>query len=279
VGFSWWGLNEIFFLSCLAPLEENKMQMQDDERAPAVRFFVFMGDNGEPALGESEKVLHTLDSVELAFRPETPVGRGRLVVTSSRVLWIGEQYACDFSVPRIALHAMTRDEDSYRSPCLYCQLDMDEVWDDAEEEESNSEGEDEEDEANEVVEQGGDGIGVTNGKIEVEVESEVEAKKNSVAVAWEDSCLGEVYLAPSDEAQLRPLFDAFSQAALLNPDVGDDEAGDLMYDPAEAAHALEGLQLLEGLDDLSEQQAAALDHWESVFVCPEGGTERTSGPS
>jgi len=70
----------------------------------------------------------------------------------------------------------------------------------------------------------------------------------------------EVFFVPKDESALMPLFEAFSKAALLNPDEteeGDDEegeAGDFIYNVEEV--------------QLGAEQARRLDHLESVFTFP-----------
>ncbi len=62
-------------------------------------------------------------------------GAGKLYITSKRVLWIGETVdsAFDYDVAYVVLHAVTRDEESYPKPCVYCQLDVEEEEQDDEE--------------------------------------------------------------------------------------------------------------------------------------------------
>jgi len=85
-------------------------------------------DGQKPELWEDETIDYELDDVELSFGATKPVvGNGKLMITSKRVLWIGTgESAYDFDVPYIALHAITRDPDSYHKPCIYCQLDCEE---------------------------------------------------------------------------------------------------------------------------------------------------------
>jgi len=71
----------------------------------------------------------------------------------------------------------------------------------------------------------------------------------------------ELYLVPKDESTLITLFEAFSRAALLNPDpveegdeLDDDDGGDLIYNIDEV--------------QLGAEQARMLDHLESVFTFP-----------
>ena len=70
---------------------------------------------------------------------------------------------------------------------------------------------------------------------------------------------GEMFLVPSDEADLKEIFNAFSHAALLNPDPPEDgeEEGDdeLIYNEDEVA--------------LGVEQLRTLQHLESVFQFPD----------
>jgi hypothetical protein len=77
----------------------------------------------------------------------------------------------------------------------------------------------------------------------------------------------ELYLAPSDDAKLREIFDAFCVAAENNPDPPEDgeEEGDdeLIYNLEEVT--------------LGAQQADRLAHLESVFMLPEEQFEDAEG--
>ena len=192
---------------------------------PSMRFFVSrMEDDKEPVLAESEVVNFRLANVQLSFRATENVGSGELIVTSSRVMWIGQKRAFDFDVQYIVLHAITKDQDSFPLPCLYCQFD-DDSFEDEEMEEEDEQGK---------ISRGGD-IG-----------------------NWIKRCqTGEMFLAPSDENELRAVFDAFSQAALLNPDEEEDEG-----------EGNDGFIFNAEEVELGAQQAKALDHLESVFVLP-----------
>ena len=256
------------------------MMFGQEEKAPAMRFFVMCDEDG-PMLGDGESVLHRCDDVELAFVSGPPVGRGRVVVTSQRLLWLGEQRSFAFSVPSILLHALTSDPDSYPRPCLYCQLDL----------ESDMRGPDDDD--------NGDDDGAEEGG-----ESAFIASCNT----------GEVFLAPpadADEAgaaagagaeagaagALQALFKALSDAALLCPDPDDDEtmgaAGDWITADSfageeeggeEGAAQGEGegeaglITDQEGLRGLSEAQQKALAHWDTIFVAP-GEQPRAHSPA
>lgn len=94
-----------------------------------------------PELWEDETVDYELNDVELSFGANKPVvGNGKFIVTSKRVLWLGtNDSAYDFDVPYIALHAITKDPDSYPKPCIYCQLDCEEEYNGNESDEDESE--------------------------------------------------------------------------------------------------------------------------------------------
>lgn len=74
----------------------------------------------------------------------------------------------------------------------------------------------------------------------------------------EEADMTEFFLAPSEENDLLAMFEAFSHAAMLNPDPledGEDDGGDeFIYNVDEV--------------NLGAEQALALNHWDSVFVEP-----------
>ena len=223
---------------------------------PSVRFFVLRDEDGSPLLNEGEEILHERQGVELSFVDATKaIGVGTVLVTSSRVLWLGTERCFDFSVMRILLHAVTSDPSSYARPCLYCQLDMDDTAEPS----------------------------ISFGDAEVDVAGYKDADDEEDAFIVECST-GEVYLCPTDTAELEPLFQALSKAALLCPDPDDDEdgvAGDWIYNEAEVEQGLEDSavrvsvlpdQLITSEVGLSDEQRAALAHWDSVFVDPAQGS-------
>jgi len=201
---------------------------------PGMRLFVLKTESNTPVLDDGESVAYELGDVELAFDRDNPranAGRGTLYITQSRIFFISGKCSFDIDVRFIALHAVSRDEDSYPVPCLYCQF--------AREEDDNfSDGED--DDENDTGDSSGEDLA---GELQ---------RLASTAV--------EMFLAPSNEADVMPLFDAFSRAALSNPDPvepghEDDEGDDeLIYNIQEV--------------ELGAQQAAILDHLESVFHEP-----------
>lgn len=148
-----------------------------DIHTSSMRTFVELEEgSSEPILEAGESVDYQLHSVEIAFSDGNKVGKGKLIVTSKRVIWLGEGpsagKAYDFDVPYIILHAISRDPESYPVPCMYCQLNVDE-----EEEE-------------------------------------------------EDGLSSEMYLIPPRDEDLEAIFEAFSKAALQNPDLDMEEDGD-----------------------------------------------------
>lgn len=66
----------------------------------------------------------------------------------------------------------------------------------------------------------------------------------------------EMFLVPPQEADLQTLFDAFSRAAMLNPDLMEEEEDDQGF-----IYNVEEVQL-------GAEQAARLAHFESVFRAP-----------
>jgi nucleotide-sensitive chloride channel 1A len=90
-----------------------------------------------PVLDEDEELLYRLENVKLAWgggeetdEPPRDGGDGAeegiLAVTSARICWLGKTKSIEFDVPYIALHAVSRDPNTYPKPCLYCQLDEEE---------------------------------------------------------------------------------------------------------------------------------------------------------
>lgn len=169
---------------------------------------------------DEESVVYSLSNVELSFdkdQPSSSMGRGVVHITQSRILWLGTQQSFDFDVRFIALHAISRDLESYPLPCLYCQFARDEPADDVQEADR-----DEDDMMQDIA---------TNAL--------------------------EMFLAPADEAALLPLFEAFSNASLMNPD------------PVEPGHehdADEDDELICNLDEIeTERGNRVLMHLESLL--------------
>eukprot|EP00903_Cladosiphon_okamuranus_P010146 g9607.t1 len=156
---------------------------------------------------EGEEVILRIEEVTLAFSPENPEGVGSLTITTTRVVWLSSEdqsKAFDFDVAYICLHAISKDPGTFPTPCIYCQLAVE-----------------------------------------------------------EEDVLKEAFFSPSDGegATLQALFDAFSKAAELNPEPGE-EAGE---EPQ-----AEGELVFDHGSALSAEQARVLAHLDSVLVVPEG---------
>ena len=134
-----------------------------------------------------------------------------------------QQVAIDLDVPFIVLHAITRDQDSYPLPCVYCQLS------------------DGDDYSNLLAAARGDGDGVDEGEGE-ENGDEDEAPED------------ELFIVPEDDAALTKIFNALSHAAMMNPDPPEDgeQEGDdeFIYDEDEVALGAEQARVLQHLDSV-----------------------------
>jgi Regulator of volume decrease after cellular swelling len=96
--------------------------------------FVERQSDDTPILLEGEIFHYDVPRVGIAFRDkDATIGTFHLWITTQRVLLTSADAAFQFDVPYIVLHAVTRDPDSYPSPCVYCQLDYEGDDDDEEE--------------------------------------------------------------------------------------------------------------------------------------------------
>lgn len=177
------------------------------------------GGVSHPELWENETLDFSLENVKFTWSSKSPAASGTLYITSKRVIWLGADASYDFDVPYITLHAVSRDPATYPAPCVYCQLDAEEDLGDI----------------NQGISENG------------EEDDQIEEEEDHT----------EMFLVPDDEADVLRLFEALSQAALLNPDPEDDEEGDddFIFNADEV--------------NLGAAQAAALNAWESKFVDPE----------
>jgi len=84
--------------------------------------------DGTPILSEDEQSKLVVPSVKAWFG-EKAQGTGFLYVTTKNVIWLPPLPQDGFSInfPFISIHAVSRDTTGFYSPCLYCQLDMDEA--------------------------------------------------------------------------------------------------------------------------------------------------------
>mmetsp|Transcript_4115 Transcript_4115/g.6177 ORF Transcript_4115/g.6177 Transcript_4115/m.6177 type:complete len:212 (+) Transcript_4115:150-785(+) len=116
-----------------------------------MRRYVMCEDGQHPNLQDEETLDFQLEKVSLALGVRKQLGTGTLFVTSRRLIWIKdddpsctdpngeEQVAIDIDIPEVILHAITRDPDSYPTPCVYCQLNGSENFEDEEIEEEDDE--------------------------------------------------------------------------------------------------------------------------------------------
>ncbi len=111
-----------------------------DANKPGSRSYVPCNEQNVPELWEDEVINFQLAKCDISFNAEIgSQGTGTLYITSKRLLWIGESVdsAYDYDIAYIVLHAVSRDEQSYPKPCVYCQLDVEETGDEEDEEESS----------------------------------------------------------------------------------------------------------------------------------------------
>ncbi|CAN7125792.1 unnamed protein product [Brassica rapa subsp. narinosa] len=108
-----------------------------------LREFALRTGDGSPALDESngEELMHVQPSVAVALSDRSVESPGTLYITSRKLIWLSDAdvakgYAVDFL--SISLHAVSRDPETYSSPCIYTQIEVVEDEDDDEDEtESN----------------------------------------------------------------------------------------------------------------------------------------------
>ena len=106
-------------------------------------------DDNSPSLhlteDYAEEMFHCFEGIEFSFKADPPTeGVGKLYITTGRIIWIRESEqgssssssstkgtfkGFDFDIPYIVLHALTHDEGTYNKPCLYCQLDVPDTFD------------------------------------------------------------------------------------------------------------------------------------------------------
>ncbi len=206
--------------------------------APTMRTFVPIcqtqdGQETIPELWEDETLNFQLKNVQITNSKIHPYS-GTLFITSKRVVFLGDNssIAFDFDVPFIVLHAVSRDPLTYPRPCIYCELDSEEV----------DLGE------SDFVD------GCSDGEVEM-VNDTHEATDIRGNIVNHDNEWKELIIVPEDENNLMSIFEALSHAALLNPDPeeeGDNE--DFIYNLEEV--------------NLGVEQTRVLNHLENVFHFP-----------
>lgn len=182
-------------------------------------------------LFENETVDFELPNVLLKSTKREYDGLGTLIISNMRVFWIGSNSEFIVKVTDVVLHAIARE---YEKPCIYCQLDSEE---------------------NDNFVSAVGTISSEANKEEISSDDEEGIDQQNIDVEFE-----ELYFIPENEDLLQVMFDAFSHAALLNPD-------------EEMEEELES-ELIFNVDEveLNSEQASMLDHLESVFQVPENFT-------
>ncbi|GAV64857.1 ICln_channel domain-containing protein [Cephalotus follicularis] len=107
--------------------------------AVGLKQFTNRGHDGQPALDSEngEELMHVQPgvSIVLGHRNRAPESPGTLYLSTKRVVWLSDAdiakgYAVDFL--SITLHALSRDPESYPSPCIYAQIETEADEDDSE---------------------------------------------------------------------------------------------------------------------------------------------------
>ncbi|KAK8933611.1 Chloride conductance regulatory protein ICln [Platanthera zijinensis] len=82
--------------------------------------------SGQPVLDSAsgEVLVHVQPSVSIALGRRLPESPGTLFISTKRVIWLSDTerdkgYAVDFL--SVSLHAVSRDPETYPSPCIYTQ--------------------------------------------------------------------------------------------------------------------------------------------------------------
>eukprot|EP01027_Heterolobosea_sp_BB2_P009421 GEZU01013888.1.p1 GENE.GEZU01013888.1~~GEZU01013888.1.p1 ORF type:complete len:206 (+),score=57.14 GEZU01013888.1:26-619(+) len=86
-------------------------------------------NENKPVLEENEQILHTFANVDLYFGDNSE-GRGTLYVTAPNVYWLSDQQSdkgFKIGFRSIMMHAIANDPSSFPQPCIYCQLDSEEL--------------------------------------------------------------------------------------------------------------------------------------------------------
>ncbi|XP_051182444.1 chloride conductance regulatory protein ICln [Lolium perenne] len=96
--------------------------------APGLKIFADIAGDGTPRLdaASGEEVVCVERAASVALGRRAPEAPGTLFVTTRRVIWLSEAekgtgYAVEFL--DVTLHAVSRDPETYPSPCLYTQIE------------------------------------------------------------------------------------------------------------------------------------------------------------
>ncbi|CAN6859414.1 unnamed protein product [Brassica oleracea] len=94
-----------------------------------LREFALRTGDGSPALDQSngEEIMHVQPSVAVALGDRSVESPGTLYITSRKLIWLSDAdvakgYAVDFL--SVSLHAVSRDPETYSSPCIYTQIEV-----------------------------------------------------------------------------------------------------------------------------------------------------------
>ncbi|XP_033130069.1 chloride conductance regulatory protein ICln isoform X1 [Brassica rapa] len=101
--------------------------------------------SGTPVLEESngEELMRVQPSVAVALGNRSLESPGTLYITSRKLIWLSDVdmakgYAVDFL--SISLHAVSRDQEAYSSPCIYTQIEVEDDEDEEDEDDTESTG-------------------------------------------------------------------------------------------------------------------------------------------
>ncbi|XP_073293003.1 chloride conductance regulatory protein ICln-like isoform X3 [Primulina huaijiensis] len=86
------------------------------------------GDAGQPFFDEDngEELMHMQPGVSIVLGNRPPEFPGTLYISTKRVVWLSDTdrakgYAVD--IVSVSLHAVSRDPETYPSPCIYAQIE------------------------------------------------------------------------------------------------------------------------------------------------------------
>eukprot|EP00808_Paulinella_micropora_P014440 g48324.t1 len=86
------------------------------------------GENGAPEMQTEEKLLLSEAGVELYLEPKKSQGTGHLYVTSKSLHWVGsDKKGYSIGVPCVMMHAINSSGSPFPKPCIYCQLDSEDM--------------------------------------------------------------------------------------------------------------------------------------------------------
>ncbi|XP_073043694.1 chloride conductance regulatory protein ICln-like isoform X1 [Primulina eburnea] len=104
------------------------------------------GDAGQPFFDEDngEELMHMQPGVSIVLGNRPPEFPGTLYISTKRVVWLSDTdrakgYAVD--IVSVSLHAVSRDPETYPSPCIYAQIESgaeDDEMDDSDSDSNNN---------------------------------------------------------------------------------------------------------------------------------------------